>query len=929
MKMKPSNEQKDSGDQELVQAEPENSSLSIHDVVINDHKFLIKHDDDDKGSKLSGEGDIDPVRKKTSSKTGKKSRKGSKKKTRRQSMGSIDDRKKVKRRERSRRNLVKGNSNSSFNSTSSKDSHPVGFVQSRKFQNRPSLNRNFNSMRMLPIPTQRNRSRPSSSRSLNSYSNSTHQSLRNDDDIVDRDSSQNKTFDINFLRFDDDIEADGEPNHFNKIPFEPETDVKYFDNVVLATDRDLRDAENCLVPTASSDKDSTRSGQRSSEDKRHNRDPDTKQRKSRTPQLSKTDELRRASSHSDLEGVYFNKRIESKAKKTARNESNKAGEEIQALTKMDSDGNDASTKGTSTKDKFRPRRRGSTGDKDEFVRRRSRSTGAPPPRYARAKSARDLGTRKSSERRIKRGSGENVVSPESKEAAKKLLESRRLSLDENPIITRINELKVLTKSINDSEARLPTQTENTAPENQPSSMNNTEESLATTEKVSKQLDSTTANIEKKQRRRSSAGNTMKTRLSNKSGHKSSRRSTHEKKGREKDSSAIDVNPQSDSCKKNDPSLKVRTSSIEPSSSSVEEFVSANEKEINEILNQDAKESTKNRTSNEKTTKKKKRKSTEKQRKSRGKDPSSIEADPQSDVSAKDDLTTSNIESIISSSVKEFDSEIEKDINVIPDDAEKNSSPNVLFSNSEDDSKKEVNTFSASLDSNESKEKDDNEAVEDNYLQLTFHSENYGSADDLFALMEENLNQSVGGQKETEDRNGTLRSFISIADNIDLQVSTASFSLSKSVHEIGSGYVSTDDISANGVSVDDGFANDADDDFADDIREESATKKLYLLTPMSRRKKKVSPFTLSKSLHSEDRHNDDAAEDSPPDSPHWRRRGMLNKMKTGFSESSRRTLQKASSTRNMLGQATTKALSRRKEEGQGLLMDNSEDYTFKL
>lgn len=892
--MEPSNEQKDGSDQELVQAESKNPSLSAH-IIISDNNLI--QDDDDKGSNISGEGDIDPIRKKTSSKTGKKSRHGVKKKTRRQSMGSIDDCKKLKRRDISRRNLVKGNSSSSFNSMSSNGNYPVGFVQSKK-----------------------SRSRPSSTHSLNSYSNSTHQSLRIGD-IVDRDSSHSKTFNVSMLCFDDDIEADCEPNHFNKIPFEPESDTKYFDNAILAIESDLKNVEDSLVPTTSSDKDSTRSGQRSNEDKRNNRDPDSRQRKSRPPQLSKTDELGRTSSHYKLEGVYFNKRMEAKVKKNARNASNKEEEEIQALAKMDSDGKDA-TKGTSTKGKVRSRRRGSTGDKDELLRRRrSRSRGVPSPQNTRAKSARDLCTPKSSDRRIKRGSGENVGSPESKGAVKKILESESLSSDENPIITKINELKALTKSMNDSEERLPTETENTAPENQPSSMNNTEESSANTEKVSKQLDSPTADIEKKQRKRSSTGKNTKTRLSNKSGHKSSRKSTHEKKGREKDESAIDVNPQSDSCKKSGPDLKVKTSNIELSPSSVEEFVSASEKEINEILNQDAKESTKNRSSTEKTTKKKKRKSSEKQRKSRGKDPSSIEADPQSDVSAKDDLdskvnTTSNIEPSISSSVKEFNSEIEKDINGIPDDdAERNISLNDLFSKSEEDSKKEVNIISPSLDSNESEEKDDNEADDANYLQLTFHSEHCSSAD-----------------------NETLRSFVSFTDDIDLLVSTASFSLSKSDHKKGSGYVSTNDVSANDVSADDGFANDADDDFADDIREESTAKKMNLLTPLSRRKKKVSPFSLSKSLHSAGRHHDDviadgAAEDSPQhspqDSPHWKRRGMLNKMKTGFSESSRRTFQKASSTRNMLGQATTKVLSRGKEEGKGLLMDDSADCTFEL
>jgi hypothetical protein len=875
----------------------------------------------------------------------------------------------------------KPSSNRSFNS-----------VQSLENQNWPSLNPIFNSFR-----TQKSPSQPSSTRSLNIYSKSSNQFLHSYD-IGDRDSSRKETFGTSNFCFDSDIEVD--------------CGTKYFDNVPLVIANGVKDAEASLVPTTSNDKDSTRSGQRSRKGKRNIRDPDSKEGKSRHPQLSKTDELGRASSHYKLEGVYFNQRMESKVKKAARNESNKE-EEIQVLTKMDSDGNDTTN---------RSGRRGSTGGKDEFTRRRSRSREVPRAQkdITQVRSARDLGMRsshiKSSDRRIKRGYGAKIMSPESKEALKKMFGLENLSSEENPIITAINELKALTKSMKDSEDVSLTEVELAESENQPSSMNITEESLADTEKVSKKLDSLSKDLEKKQRRWGSAGETTKkdristqsqevakklsrletplsekdpivakttelksgieienttsestpsspssmkdrrsitgkttkkdrtsTRISNKSSHKSSRKFTHEKKY----SSAIDVNPQSDSSKKNDPDLKVKTSCIEPSSSSVEEFVSASEKEIFEILNQDAKESTKNRSSTEKTTKKKKTstrsRSSAKSRKSRGKDPTPIETDPQSDESTKDDpdskVNTSNIEPTISSSVKEFNSESEKDINGIPDyEADTRISLNDLFSNGEDVSKKESNIFAPSLGSIESEEKDDNVADDANYLQLTFHSENYGDTDNLFAVIDEKFNQSfcsaklMEGQKRTEDRNDSLRSFASFNDDIDLQVSTASFSLSKPVHEKGTGY----------VSADDGFADDDDDILADDVREDSTAKKKNLVTPMSRRKKKVSLFSISKSLHDVGRHHDDViadgvGEDSPQDSPQYspqdspqrKRRGMLNKMKTGFSEGSRRTFQKASSTRNMLGQATTKVLSRRKEEGKGLLSNDSVDYSFEL
>jgi hypothetical protein len=343
--------------------------------------------------------------------------------------------------------------------------------------------------------------------------------------------------------------------------------------------------------------------------------------------------------------------------------------------------------------------------------------------------------------------------------------------------------------------------------------------------------------------------------------------------RGKDSSALEVNPQNDSSQNNDSDLKATADGIERPDSSPAEFAPGNEKVVNEILDQGEKESAKIRSNTEKTKKKDKgstRRKTVKERKSRAKDDANDEAENPSPHEYEFDYRS-----------KDTDSHV---------------------------------TPSLDSDESESEEKDNEIAEGNNYLQLSFGAEK----NDLFALMDEKVNQSfsetkgAGGQPETEDRNETLRSYISFADEVDLKVTTHSFNVSKSAHTLGSDPAFADSFFSYD---DDGFANDIDEGFG--------AKK----TPTSK-KNKALPFSLSKSLHHEvGRHHDEvfANDNDDENSPRRKRRdSMLKKMKTGITEGGRRTLQKASSTRNMLEQATTRVLARGTEEGRGLLRNDSFD-----
>ena len=537
----------------------------------------------------------------------------------------------------------------------------------------------------------------------------------------------------------------------------------------------------------------------------------------------------------------------------------------------------------------------------------------------------------------------NRTPTQSVDAAKELIDLGSPLSEDGLIVPKSTDHETLVEIENteSSTAHLSTSliknNEDPAAENESSSsstvsLNDTEKSSETIEKLNKKIDSPSRDVEKKQRRQSSMGKVAKkyktsTRISNKSGHKFPKRSTREKKYRTKDS----------------PTLKADSSTGLTSPSAVADFVAGNEKEINELLKQDTKDLAKRRNNTEMTSKKDEsssRRSSVKEKKNREKEPLPTEAIPQIDLSSDNDpnsevKTSGNSEPTIAASANESSPEKENKIDgiwkedvFIPaslhDMLSRHSSKRELISICTDTG----SFYSASLASGESEEKDDENVDGDKYLQLTFVTQNGTDGNNLFARMDEKFNRSLQemeGQPETEDMNFSHTSFFSYTDEIELKVSTTSYSLSKSAHIINN----TDDI-----SVDDAFPADSnfpydDDGFAHDSSKETTTKKKIFLTPISI-KKKVSPFSLSKSLHSPGLHspglyNDNSFGDGTgAASPRRKKRGsMLQKMKTGISEGGKRTFQKAASTRSLFEQATTKVMSRRKEEGRGLLRNDSD------
>jgi len=886
---------------------------------------------------------------------------------------------------------------------------------------------------LMSVQSKKNRSRPSSNRSLNSLNLSSH-------------SQSNLNLDVRIKSFgtadfDSDLEDDG--------------GVKCsVTDIPLVLNDCEKDSEAPLVITPNG-KDSFESQQRSREDNKNIRDLDAKQRHSRQPQLSKTDDLGRASSHSHskVERVYCNQKSESKVKKVGSYDSDDVEEEIEVLTKLSPSSND--TDRSATKGRFRSRRRASIGN-DQPSRTRSRSREPPPSMkdFSRMRSARSpdrLGTRspkiKSSDKRIKRGTDVNAVTPESKEAVKKLsgsdtpsseefvkntnqespTETENTSSESQPSSTTStmnakecatnsdNSSKKINSSMQDFEKKqrrrcsigrtmrkdkTPTRsrevakkpfgsdapsleedqkshsgTEKTISESQPSSttsMKDTEEILSIVENSSKKINSPKKDLEKKQRRRCSIGRAIRkdntpseseeevkkllgldtpsfeeepiaakstdqkpltesehtepesqpssatsikdaedgilntestikkidspsqdlekrrrrrrnvesqmlkdkpvSRIPTKSGHKSSKKSTRERKSR-------------DSGKKNDPDSKLGrlSNSTYDSTLSSGEFVDSEEfvvgdAQTEETRKYEAEESMKIQRSPEKSKKRNKsssrRRSSTKEKKSRGRDSSDKDSIDQSDLSKKSDTGT--------------------------DDDE---------------------------------EKDNEFAEDDNYLQLTFVAENFADTDNLFALMDERLHRSFNQsfsediphttqRSEVNDKGSSIRSYISFAEEIDLKVSTTSFSLSRSTHDAGvvkNDFYGDDD-------ADDVFRHDGDG-FANDIVELTTPKNKRLTTPILRKKEGLSPpFGLSKSLHSPRPSADNSFTGVREEIKKAKKRSLLEKMRVGITEgavSSRHLLAKAASTRNMLGQATTKVLARKKEEGRGLLMDDSD------
>ncbi len=387
------------------------------------------------------------------------------------------------------------------------------------------------------------------------------------------------------------------------------------------------------------------------------------------------------------------------------------------------------------------------------------------------------------------------------------------------------------------------------------------------------------NTEKKQRRRSSMGKVSKKDRSNKSG-KIPKKSTREKKSKSKDSPSLDAHAQADATDL-------------PSPSAVENGVTVeNSKET--------KDSAKNQSSNSKTAKKDKahRRSSVKEKK-REKELVSAEATPQIDSSPTGYLVT----------------KLKPDINAdlsFPSSSNRSHHDFISSHHSKRENRSlctdENSFYSESAASDETEGKESESVVDDNYLQLTFSTE-HGTAEDALLAINEKYHQSfqsLGIQQES-DRNISHKSFFSFADEIDLKVSTASYSLSKSGHVAKN----KDDFTS-----DDDFLED-DDSFANATLEDTANQNHKFSTPVPR-KKKLPAFGLSQSLHNPALHNSSSFANGTDLTPKNNMRGMLQKMKMG----SQRTLQKAASTRNMLGHATTKLLARNKEEGKGLLNNAS-------
>ncbi len=459
-------------------------------------------------------------------------------------------------------------------------------------------------------------------------------------------------------------------------------------------------------------------------------------------------------------------------------------------------------------------------------------------------------------------------------------------------------------------------------------LNENEKKEENGEKLSNKIDSQAEDVPKKPRRRNSKGKILKkekslARITSKSSHKLPKKSSRGKKSQA-------------------PTLDVESSTELTRPSAVEGFASGSG-EFEEIPNHGARDATKNSNGVEKVSKKDRpsRRSSTKEMKNLEKD-SPVEASPQVDLKSKNDpasaTKTNGLESTNASSTKELISEQlngTKELMTIQLNDMKEVSDDALFVPgslheyiSSHHSKRETQSictdtgsfFSASMASDGSEEKDEDTGGDANYLQLTFVTEHGTDGNNLFALMDEKLNRSFAelDGPETEERNSTLRSFVSFTDEIDLKVSTTSYSLSQAPRAKLTDDISTDDC----YSADEDFPYN-DTEFAPDFVNEygNATWNDEPIKVKKSIRKKLSPFGLSKSLHDiSGLHHDNGLTDL---SPRRRKRGMLQKMKTGIAKGGRQTLQKAASTRNILEQATTKVLSRRKEEGRGLLRNDSD------
>ena len=479
-------------------------------------------------------------------------------------------------------------------------------------------------------------------------------------------------------------------------------------------------------------------------------------------------------------------------------------------------------------------------------------------------------------------------------------------------------------------------TENSKFENHPSpTANETEKSDETVEKGNKKTDSSTENVEKKQRRRNSLGKVPKKdrqptrKLLGKSSHKVAKKPMREKKGQAKDG----------------PILEVESSTEITSPSPSEDFVTGSV-EINGTPNQEAKDSSKKPNGVEKVSKKDRtssRRSSVKERKNREKD-SPTESIPQIDLKPEKNLESEantngveDTEELIMEDLNDTKKAFRTDIFI---KQESQRSLHDYISSHHSQRELDVDSvctdtgsfFSASVVSDESKELEAGAADDSNYLQLTFVAENGTDGNNLFALMDEKMNRSFQelDGPESEERGSTLRSFVSFTDEIDVKVSTTSYHLSTSKTppiRIADD-VSTDDYLSAELSTDDGISADEDNEYANatwDVPPRPRLKKFS--TPIAR-KKKLPPFGMgmSKSLHDFGGVHHDANTFADANmTPRRKRRGMLQKMANGISEGGKRTLQKAASTRNIFEQATTKVLSRRKEEGKGLLTDDDDDF----
>lgn len=423
-----------------------------------------------------------------------------------------------------------------------------------------------------------------------------------------------------------------------------------------------------------------------------------------------------------------------------------------------------------------------------------------------------------------------------------------------------------------------------------SNLNDSEMNPDNAEKLNQKIDTSSENVEKKQRRRNSMGKVSKKDKSNKTSSKIPKKSMREKKSTPKDLPSSDADAQAGTTELSSPSV-------------VPNGVSDIEKEINEAMKEEAKDSSKNQSSSSKTTKKNKASRRSSVREKKKRESVSKETISEINTSATDDpVTKLNSDKAAEKSLPSSSTRSLRDfISSHHSKREKNSQC------SDADS-----FFSESVASDESEEKDSESVVDDNYLQLTFSTEHGTDGNALFAMMDEKFQQSfqsLGLQREMSERNVSHKSFFSFADEIDLKVSTTSYSLSKNAHVAKN----KDD-----YSTDDDFLEDDDGLAHDTLEYTPAIQRNKFLTPVPK-KKKLPSFGISQSLHNPGLRKSQSFANGTSDlTPRKGRRGMLQTLKMG----SQRTLQKAASSRNMLGQATTRMLARNTEEGKGLLKNAS-------